>query len=210
MDLKIISRSKEHLVLEIRNVHYTILNSLVRLMIEEVPTFAIENVFFEHNESLLHEEMIAHRLGLLPIGCDNIDDYPFCQDCPCENDYGCEKCTARFTLDVQCEPNSRKRTVVSQDLVSQSPGFRVDVPNISITVLGPNQRIKCHCIAKKGTGKEHAKWSPVTVAFYEHINYPDDAFRFEIEAVDGLDAAWVFQRALDIFKSKCAQQAMEE
>lgn len=51
---------------------------------------------------------------------------------------------------------------------------------ILLCKLGKNQRIKLRCIATKGIGKEHAKFSPVAVATYTYeplvsINYEKEA-----------------------------------
>ena len=48
-------------------------NAFRRAMIGEVPTLAIEDVRIYDNTSALFDEMLAHRLGLIPIKTDLTD-----------------------------------------------------------------------------------------------------------------------------------------
>ena len=71
-------------------------NILRRIIIEEVPTMAIEDVEFSKNNSILYDEMIAHRLGLLALTTD-LKSYNIPAECKCEGK-GCARCQLKLTL----------------------------------------------------------------------------------------------------------------
>jgi DNA-directed RNA polymerase alpha subunit len=48
----------------------SIANAFRRILIAEIPTLAIENVYIENNTSVIQDEVLAHRLGLIPFKGD--------------------------------------------------------------------------------------------------------------------------------------------
>jgi DNA-directed RNA polymerase II subunit RPB3 len=60
----------------------SVANALRRILLSEVPTFAIDVVFYESNTSVLCDEFIAHRLGLIPLQSSNYSQYKFSRVCP--------------------------------------------------------------------------------------------------------------------------------
>lgn len=51
-------------------VDASLANAIRRVLIAEVPTMAIEKVFVMNNTSIIHDDVLAHRLGLVPIKAD--------------------------------------------------------------------------------------------------------------------------------------------
>lgn len=49
-----------------------IANALRRIMIAEVPTVAIEDVYIWNNTSIMQDEVLAHRIGLVPLKIDPV------------------------------------------------------------------------------------------------------------------------------------------
>ncbi|KAK1940380.1 putative DNA-directed RNA polymerase II [Babesia divergens] len=80
-------------------------NALRRIMLSEIPALAIEVVTVLENTSVLHDEYIAHRLGLLPIDSRNAGNFEYRDKCNCSDK--CSRCTVEYTLDVKCQTESR-------------------------------------------------------------------------------------------------------
>lgn len=139
-------------------------NAIRRTILSEVPTLTIEDVRIVENSSSLYDEIIAHRLGLIPIKTD-LELFNFREKCKCKGK-GCPSCTLELTLNIECKKDHR--TVYSHDLKSQDPKLK-PVEGIPIVRLGKNQKISLEAEAVLGTGKEHAKWQPA-VAGYKY--YP--------------------------------------
>jgi len=67
MQLKLLNKEENKVTFLIKDTEPYIINALRRMILEEVPTMAIEEVTFIKNQSALYEEIIAHRMGLLPL-----------------------------------------------------------------------------------------------------------------------------------------------
>lgn len=76
-DLRTGQASEDSIDFDVHNVDVSVVNSLRRIMWAEVPTLAIDLVDIEINSSPLHDEFIAHRLGLLPIDSTFIHEMNF-------------------------------------------------------------------------------------------------------------------------------------
>ncbi len=147
----------------ISGVSTSFANMLRRAMISEVPTLAIEDVRIYDNTSVIFDEMLAHRLGLIPLRTD-LKRYAIRSECSCGGT-GCPVCTATYTLSVE-----GPKTVYSSDLIPQDPDATPAEEKIPIIDLGPEQKIVLEAYAIVGTGKEHAKWQATTACGYK--NYP--------------------------------------
>ncbi|KAF2433977.1 RNA polymerase II subunit 3 [Tothia fuscella] len=163
----------------LENVDLAFANSLRRVILSEVPTIAIDTVNVESNTSVLADEFIVHRLGLIPLSSKNIDDLRYTRDCDnCEEH--CELCSVVLTLNAKCTNDDIMHVSASDLVVSEArPNEHLGNPVITdedgkgslIAKLRKGQEIKMTCIARKGIAKEHAKWAPTAAIGFEYDPY---------------------------------------
>jgi len=155
-DLKLLSMEKEKVVFIVDDI--VLANTLRRLITDEVPVMAIEDVEFIKNGSALYDEILAHRLGLIPLKTD-LKHYNKRKDCKCEGK-GCVLCTCTLTLDIEgpC-------TVYAEDLKTKDPNVKPIFPKIPIVKLLKDQKLELNATAVVGSGKEHSKFIPAHVYY---------------------------------------------
>lgn len=171
-------------------------NAFRRILIAEIPTLAIENVYIENNTSVIHDEVLAHRLGLIPFdgGREGLHNFLKWRKKPEEGEDPYAGCydwnTVRLELNVTCTVNPdadpdeqdplkafHNAHVYAKDIVFVPTGKQVDYfsgadairpvnPDILIAKLRPRQTIDLSMHMHKGIGADHAKFSPVATASY--------------------------------------------
>lgn len=162
--LDVVERNDQVGVFDVRGVGPSFLNAIRRTLLSQVPKLAIEDVTVYDNTSGLFDEMVAHRLGLLPIPTD-LNQFVRRSECTC-NGEGCANCTVLYTLSKEgpC-------TVYSGDLVPAADAkFKIVDPKIPIVKLLEGQRVMLEAGATLGSGIEHAKWQVVSAVGY--MEYP--------------------------------------
>ena len=206
MNIKILKETHDKVVYHISDAELSIVNALRRLIIEEVPTITIEEVTFAKNNSALYDEIIAHRLGLLPLISD-IKSYNFQEDCKCDGK-GCARCQVKLALQTKgpC-------TVYASDLKSKDPKIKPVYPETPITLLLKGQDLQLEATAKLGTGKQHTKFSP-GLAYYRFYptlkTHKDSNIKKCAELSDNLDAKDSKLEIKDITKWNEAQEQICE
>ncbi|ELA42105.1 uncharacterized protein VICG_00746 [Vittaforma corneae ATCC 50505] len=201
-------------------------NSLRRILLGEVPSIAIDVVEIKENSTVLPDEMVANRLGLVPI--KYAGSLIPKQECKCDG--FCDQCSIKFILKKRNDTDS-VISVNGQDLQTDVPGVHCSAA--LILRLAPGQKLDMICIATIGTPQTHVKYCPVTVVGFSYdvrnktretklwaeddakkewpgINQSDEIewgeiedVEMNLEVVEGMGKPKeVLLKALEIYKSK--------
>ncbi len=197
--VKVVENTYDKLVIEVENTRPAFLNSLRRASISEVPILAIDEVVIYENDSVMWDEVLAHRLALVPLKVDP-SDYEVLLDCYKSG----EDCAAVFVLDE--EAVERVKTVYSGHLRFEGFEGAVEAPRrinvevvskkIPLVKLARGQRLRLTAIARMGVGRDHAKWQPTAAVAYKfkaRINILREPTTEEAEALASLCPRKVFK-----------------
>ncbi len=190
--VEVIERKKDSIKFSVEGIKPSFANSLRRIMISEIPTMAIEWVDFKKNDSALYDELIAHRLGLIPL------KYPKGAYKPPE------ECKEASVKDSQCYAKLKLKkkgpcTVYSGDLECENEDVKPVYDKIPIVELLEGQELELIAYARLGYGREHIKWQGAVVGYSI-----DDNGRvvFEVESCSGFSPEEIVITATEIFEKK--------
>lgn len=134
----------------VRNISPAFANAIRRSMLADVPTMAIDTVRIIENTSVMFDEMIGLRLGLIPL-----------ESPPGEFEIGE---SVSLSLDV-----SGEATAYSGDLVSADDSVSVADENIPIIDLNEGQRLELEAEAVLDVGSEHVKHQGGVAVGYRNL-----------------------------------------
>ncbi|HKG29794.1 MAG TPA: DNA-directed RNA polymerase subunit D [Nitrososphaeraceae archaeon] len=196
--VNILERADEKIVIKFNNVPRQYINAIRRTSISEVPTLAIDDVVILENSSVMHDEAIAHRLGLIPL-LTNLDRFVMPHECDCKSTLGCSKCRVLLVLDS--EANEKTKVVMSGELVSEDELIKPVSKDIPIITLAPGQKLKFEAYARLGIGRDHAKWQPTSAAIVKDGKDESESI-LVIETNKALTAEETLMTAIDKINSK--------
>jgi len=166
VEVQILEKTDDYMRFIVKGVDVPFVNALRRIMLAEVPSMAIGEVVIIENSSMLQDEILAHRLGFIPLKTD-LDSYNLPEECTCKSEFGCNLC--RLALTLEAEAVEDVITVYSKDLKSENPNITPVSDKIPIVKLAPEQKIKLEAYARLGKGKNYAKWQPVSMCTYKYL-----------------------------------------
>ncbi|WP_121740807.1 DNA-directed RNA polymerase subunit D [Natronorubrum halophilum] len=150
-DVEFVEREERHARFLVRGVTPAFANGLRRAMLADVPTMAIDTVRFVENSSVMFDEQLALRLGLVPLTT------------PPEGEFA-EDDTVTLSIDVE-----GPATAYSGDLVSSDDIVQPADDNVPIIDLKDDQRLEAEADAAFNRGKNHAKHQGAVAAGYRHL-----------------------------------------
>jgi DNA-directed RNA polymerase subunit D len=161
MEVKILDKSKDGLKITflVRGMTPSFANTIRRAIIEEVPAMAIEDIEFKKNSSVIYDEIISHRLGLIPLKTD-LKSYTLPEQCKCKGE-GCARCRCILTLKV-----NGPGIVYAEDIKSKDSSIVPVYDKMPIVKLSKGQILEIEMAAVLGKGRVHSKWSPGHVYYY--------------------------------------------
>lgn len=167
MEVNILEKEGNRLRFFISGISTPVANALRRIMMAEVPSMAIDDVVIIENSSPMKDEILALRLGLIPLKTD-LDSYVLPEECTCQSELGCNKCSVTLTLEA--EAKEATRTVCSRELRSTNPDIFPVSGDIPVLKLAYGQSVRLEAYARLGQGKVHAKWQPVSPCAYKYAS----------------------------------------
>ena len=191
MSLEITNENDEKVSVKIKGVPLQYANALRRICLNGVPIYAVESVDVLENSSVLADEGVAHRVGLIPLKTDlessKADN---------END--------KIMLTLDSGFSDETRTILSGDLKSQDSNVVPTSDDIPIVTLAPGQSIKFEAYARLGKGTEHARWNSANVATLTDTE-KDDEKLLTVESTGALNPKHIILSSVEQLASKLSE-----
>ena len=148
--IQVLTSDEKKISIKLKGVTLQYANALRRICLNGVPIYAIDTVDMIENSSVLADEGITHRLGLIPLKTDLSRS---------------DESDSRIMLTLDSGDDTETgRTVTSAELSSDDKVVKPSSDKIPIVHLAPGQRLKIEAYAKLGKGTEHAKWNSSNIA----------------------------------------------
>jgi DNA-directed RNA polymerase subunit D len=140
------------------------LANAIRRSVNYIPILAVDSLEITKNDSALYDEVISHRVGLVPLQNEKLK---LAKECDCGKEEGCSKCSMKLKMSAE-GPG-----IVYSDQLSPKGSVVLKMP---LTVLEEGQELEFVAIARVGLGIEHAKYSPglIYYGYSEDLGKEDD------------------------------------
>ena len=189
--IQILTSNDKKISVKLKGISLDYANALRRICLNGVPIFAIDTVDVLENSSVLPDEGIAHRLGMIPLKTEL---------------NGIDESNHRIALVLDSGNTENVKIVTSAELESKDEVVKPVSKQIPIVHLAPGQRIKLEAYARLGRGTEHAKWNSANISTLTSTDKKDEHI-LTVESTGSLEPGHVIMagieelaRRLDEFK----------
>jgi DNA-directed RNA polymerase subunit D len=191
LSLEITNENDEKVSVKIKGVPLQYANALRRICLNGVPIYAVESIDMLENSSVLADEGVAHRVGLIPIKTD----------LSASKD-GNENDKIMLTLDSGVSDETR--TILSGELKSQDASVIPTSNDIPIVTLAPGQSIKFEAYARLGKGTEHARWNSANIVTLTDTE-KDDEKLLTVESTGALNPKHIILSSVEQLSNKLSE-----
>lgn len=217
---------------EIHEIDLAIINGIRRVILTDIPIPGIigeeePTVNIIINTGPLHNEIISHRIGLIPI-CLSEEDVENYEDKTIELELNIKNTGAKI-LNIETSMITGKKNgsdLTKQDLLKMFPANPVTKSNILITRVRTDEQLHFKAIVVKKTARYNAAFSPVSLcnlsyiqdpveaaqkegildkerAYYKNKYGDPNAIKFEIESINiYLEPKYLVNKAIEIIIEK--------
>ena len=191
MSLEITNENDEKVSVKIKGIPLQYANALRRICLNGVPIYAVESIDMLENSSVLADEGVAHRVGLIPIKTDLS-----------ASKEGNENDKIMLTLDSGISDETR--TILSGELKSQDESIVPTSNDIPIVTLAPGQSIKFEAYVRLGKGTEHARWNSANIVTLTDTE-KDDEKVLTVESTGALNPKHIILSSVEQLSSKLSE-----
>ena len=157
--IQILTENDKKISVKLKGVSLLYANALRRICLNGIPIFAIDTVDMIENTSVLADEGISHRLGMIPLKTEANES---------------DESNSRVMLVLDSGNTEVVKTVTTAELESKDQVVKPISKQIPIVHLAPGQRIKLEAYARLGRGTEHAKWNSANISVLTNTDKDDE------------------------------------
>ena len=169
--IKVLNADDKKIAIKLNGVSLQYANALRRICLNGVPVFAIDTVDIIENSSVIADEDITHRLGMIPLKTE-LSRFV-------ESD-------SRVMFALDSGDTQSPRTVTSAEISSNDEVVKPISDKIPIAYLAPGQRIRVEAYARLGRGTEHAKWNSANISVLTSTD-KKDGYILTVESTGSLE-----------------------
>ncbi len=179
--IQVINTDNKKISIKLKGISLEYANALRRICLNGVPIFAIDTVDVIENTSVITDEDLAHRLGMIPLKTElSRFDEP----------------DSRVTFILDSGDITSPRTITSADLSTTDEVVKPISDKIPIAYLASGQRIRFEAYAKLGRGTEHAKWNSANISVLTNTE-KDDEHVLTVETTGALEPKEIILTGID-------------